>query len=399
MKAKLTALISIMLVLSLTFFTNGCGDSREVENLSIFTILGVDWVNVNGVDMWQISARVMHSGGQTQGDKQAGVEGGTEEALWKGTGRTIQEAISNIVTRTPRSPFFAHISSYIFGERAAREKLEEWMEGNKYPEVRPHSYLMVTKGEAFNVLQAGPEISPTLSKEILEMNKQTIRQHGLSLDVTQAQFMSWLMSADREAVLPEIKIIYPDEKQGAEATGPDKSVAIEGLGVFRGTKLVGWLNREESLGSQLIMDNLSGGNIYLTVDVDGTLFTYLIQRSDRKIEASLADDKLSVKVTIETQGQVTDPQEETISPEEMSRLETAAGDKIRDIALKAIDKAKEYDSDFLGFTEKLHRTNPSAWKEIEPHWRESFQDADVDVEVKAKILNNGISGEKLKLKH
>lgn len=399
MKSTRKAVISITLVLCLTFLTTGCWDSKEVENLAIFTMLGIDWVNENGVDQWQVSARVMYIGSSKQGGEQAGGKGGAEEILWKGTGRTLQEAFSNIVVRSPRSPFYAHNSVYILGERVAREKLGEWLENNRrYYEARPHSFVMVTQGEAFKVLQAGPEISPTLSKEILEMNRQTIRRNGLSLDVTLARFVAWLMSPDREAVLPQIMITYPEEHKDAEASGPEKSVAIEGLGVFRGTKLIGWLGREESLGSQLIMDKLSGGSIFLPVDINGKMFTYVIHRSNRKLKANLADDKLSIQVTIETQGAVTDPNEVNISTEEINSLEAAAGDRIRDVALKVIDKAKEYDSDFLGLTGELYRTNPSAWKEIEPHWRESFQEANVEVEVKAKILDTGISGPKLKLK-
>lgn len=398
MKSKLRTLISITLVLCLTFLTSGCWDSREVENLAIFTMLGIDWVTENGVDQWQVSARVMRIGGQNQGNEKSGTKGGSQEILWKGTGSTLQEAFANIVVRSPRNPFYGHVSLYIIGERVAKEKLVEWQENNKrWFDVRPRVYLMVTKGEAFQVLQAGPEISPALSKEILEMNKQTIRQNGYSKDVTSARFTAWLMSPDREAVLPEIKVIYPKEQKGAEVSGPDKSVAIEGLGVFRGTKLVGWLNREENLGSQLLMDNLSG-TIFLPVEIDGAMFTYVINRSNPKLKAGLAGEKLSIQVSIETQGSVADPNEVNISTEEMSRLEAATGDKIRDLALTAIDKAKEYDSDFLGFTEKLHRINPSAWQQIEPHWRDSFQEADVDVEVKAKILDTGKSGQKLKLK-
>lgn len=399
MKSKLKPFIAITLVLYLTFLTTGCWDSREVENLAIFTMLGIDRVTENGVDQWQVSARVMHIGSRKQGDEQAGGKGGGKEVLWKGTGTTIQAAFANIVVRSPRSPYYAHTSVYILGERVVKEKLVEWLEDSKrYYEVRPHAYFMVCKGEAFKVLQAGPEISPTLSKEVFEMNRQTIRRNGFSLDVTFARFAAWLMSPDREAVLPEIKVMNPQEHKGAEASGPDKSIAIEGLGVFRGTKLVGWLNREESLGSQLIMENLSRGTIFLPVDVNGRKFTYMIQRSKHKVKSSLTGDKLAVQVTIETQGSVSDPEEETINVEELSRLEDAAAEKIRELAFQAVDKAKEYDSDFLGFSEKLHRTNPSAWEEIEPHWRESFQEAEVDVEVKAKILNTGISGQKLKLK-
>ena len=76
-------------------------------------------------------------------------------------------------------------------------------------------------------------------------------------------------------------------------------------------------------------------------------------------------------------------------PEDIEGMEAAAAETIRDLALKAIAKAKEYDADYLGIMQKLHRTDLAAWQKVQPHWRETFRDAEIEVEVQAKIVSKG----------
>ncbi|WP_415534927.1 Ger(x)C family spore germination C-terminal domain-containing protein [Dehalobacter sp. 4CP] len=61
--------------------------------------------------------------------------------------------------------------------------------------------------------------------------------------------------------------------------------------------------------------------------------------------------------------------------------------------MQAVEKAKEYNSDFLGFTEKLHRTNLSAWQTLGPDWRKAFCTAEVEIVVDAKIVQTRMIGE------
>ncbi|AHF11291.1 MULTISPECIES: Ger(x)C family spore germination C-terminal domain-containing protein [Dehalobacter] len=68
-------------------------------------------------------------------------------------------------------------------------------------------------------------------------------------------------------------------------------------------------------------------------------------------------------------------------------------DRLRDLSTQAVDKAKEYNSDFLGFTEKLHHTNLSAWQTLGSDWRKAFLTAEVEIVVDAMIVQTGMMGE------
>lgn len=251
-KRKL-ALLSFLSILLLTLLTTGCWSSREVQDLAIITSIGIDRISEDGMDQWQVSARMIQSA--TTGGGGGQPSGSSQEVLMKGKGITIEDAVRDIAKRLPRQPFYAHVSTAIVGKRAAQEKMGDVLEVlTRFVEMRPRVNLLVARGDAFSILQTQPEMAKTNSKETLSMAKDTAKAAGLSSSVNLSEFAQWLLSPGRDAVLPEIKLIQPTEKGEASVS---KTQIVEGLGVFRGAKLVGWLNRQETLGYLLLTQKLS----------------------------------------------------------------------------------------------------------------------------------------------
>jgi len=98
---------------------------------------------------------------------------------------------------------------------------------------------------------------------------------------------------------------------------------------------------------------------------------------------------------IETIGAIDENSGLELSAKDIKGIESNIRDRLRELAMKAVDKAREYDADFLGFTEKLHRTNLSAWKNLGSDWRKTFSEAEVEIVVDAKVVQTGIIGKKL----
>lgn len=381
MKRRFMIMFLTTLLLCSSGITSGCA-TKEVEDLAVVTLWGWDRVTVNGSDKYQAWASLMRP---PKKDNQA--TGGTSsDILLTGTGTTVQNAIMDFMNRTPRSPFFGQVQAVIFGERLAREKALEVTENIlRYPEERPGDYYFVTNGEASRLLQMDPAATSTLSKQIKKQAETTALNAGLSCGVTAREFDEWLLSPDRDAVLPEIEPVEP--KKG-ETVPP--SVIVQGFGVFRGAHLVGWLNADESRGYLLITKKLSNAQIPIYFTKDDKTLSYWLTGFKSKIEPQTVDGNLSFKIIIQTKGIVNENDNLDLTSEEVKPLEQIIAAKIRELPLKTIEKAKEYDSDFLGLMEKFHRYQPSAWSEIAPNWRESFLKANVEVEVDAKILGGGM---------
>ena len=136
----------------------------------------------------------------------------------------------------------------------------------------------------------------------------------------------------------------------------------------------------------------------IPVKKDDKLFSYFLGSSKSKIESVVTDDKISYRVTIKALGEVDDNAGIELDAEGIKEVESAINDQLQKLAMMAVDKSKEYGSDFLGFSEKLHRANLTYWEQIGPDWRDSFKEADVEIEVDAKVVRTGKIGKKLNIK-
>lgn len=186
---------------------------------------------------------------QTGISSKRGITKSTAEILVKGTGITLQEADLQYLKRIPRFPFFGHMNSMVIGERAAQESIEEVLSIHlTHVKDRPRTYILVTRGEALDILSAEPELACTISKEIVGLMEDKAKKLGTAMGVTSVEFIQCLLSEDRDAFLPKINIHYSDKKEKTA----QKTIEVEGFGVFRGPKLVGWLNKDQATGLLLL---------------------------------------------------------------------------------------------------------------------------------------------------
>lgn len=374
--------LTLITFLLLAIFTTGC--KKEVENLMVATVFGGDLVNENGIDKYTLWARFMDPSSK-------GIQGNQEsvsnsfELLISGSGDTSLEMTTNVVERLHRMPFYGHGSINIYGARLAQGGILSNLELTiTNPDMRPDLLMFVTKGQASQIIKLQPLSTSTLSKQITEQTERTALNSGLACGVTISEFSEWMLSPDRDALMPEI-----EQSPSIKGETVPPSVIVQGFGVFRGAKLVGWLDKDESTGYLLITKKLSGVRIPISFTKDNKSLVYFLIGSKSKIEYTLKENKPSFKIKIQALGLVYETDTFELTPEQIEPVEQIIADKIRNYPVKTIAKAKEYKSDFLGLMEKFHRYNPVAWQEIAPNWRDTFHEAVIEVEVTAKILGRG----------
>lgn len=387
---RLGLLLLILLVLS----GAGCWDSTEVEELAVMPLLGFDWVQENGQDQWLVTGRISDpdGGGGQMGDSPKGV---SKEKIIKGYGATILEAIDDMTKHSSRTPFWGDVLAAILGERAAREKLPEFIDVNmRFPEARPRTYVMVTEGLAYDLLQAEPLLDQALAREVKRMADRRTHETGHCCRPTTANFVAALLSPDRDAVASHIRLVRPEDKaEGSTTSG----VVMEGMGFFRGNRLAGWLGREETLGYILMTHKVSQGDINIPLELEGKGLTVKLIRSKPKIKKTIAQGQISFQITIKAQGTLYEGGGLNLTEAEMNRIQEAAEHAIETSAVKAVTAAQEYGADFLGLSQDLHRSHPSVWREIQPSWRETFQQAKVEVQADIELVHAGRAGKKLEI--
>lgn len=392
MKKKGQIIVLICSIIFQSVVCTGCWSSKEVESLAVVTLVGFDLLNENGKDVWRVSALIFNPQSGGKGVNQSGASE-AKELLLVGKAETIQGAVLDFTASTSRSPYYDHSVGIVIGANAAKERIHDIIESViRYPQTRPKELVIVTKGEALQVLQNGSSIGGLLSKELKDLAQNKASASGYSAKVVLSDFTALLESKDRDPVATEVKSIPSDLEESKQEN------LMEGLAVFRADKLVGWLNKEETMGYILLTQKISLGQIPISVEKDGKIFAYLMGTSKSKIKAVVSGDKISYQVKIKTMGAINDSYGIELNTENISSLESIIGERIRELVMQAVEKSMALDSDFIGFSEKLHRSNLLTWQTLGTDWREAFINSDVEVEVDAKVLKTGKIGKKLEFK-
>ncbi|NBJ16174.1 MAG: Ger(x)C family spore germination protein [Dehalobacter sp. 4CP] len=370
----------ILLMLSLLFLT-GCWSRNEVEDLAMLTGGAIDYSSEKGQEKYEGQWVIIRPPSSSNSDGGASSSKSTD-LVYKGEGEaeTFMESVMDINKQLPRLQTSSHSVFFIYGENMAKEVTAKVTENFlRFPESRPNELLFVTKGNAGLFLQAKPVLVSNLFKQIKKQQEIALRT-GVSRGVTYLEFCQWLLSPDRDPVLPQIK--WNDVNQS-------DSIMIEGFGVFRSDKLVGWLDRDESKGYLLLTHDSKDSLMTFKFEYGSQIISYQMGVSKHKIKAKMVDGKPVFHILIQTFGTIPETANIQISTKNVKQMEAAAAESIREAMLKSISKARLYDSDFLGLMQHLHRHEPSAWKEVEADWRKAFREAEIEVEVQAKNVAEG----------
>jgi len=388
------------ILLSLLLFCSGCWSSKEVETLAFVTLSSFDYTQINGQDVWTAATLVLGtqgSQGQNQG-KESGPKVNTEQLI-TGQGPTMQAAIRNYSAKLSTVPFYGYATGFILGEEAAKEKAPEIIEHYaRFPQTRPRDIILVAKGEAKEILKTGGTMNQLFSEETSQFIDLKATNTGKSYGMYFYKFVSWLTSNDRDAVLPQIKIMpLESDNKESEANPKTEASIIEGLGVFQSGHLVGWLDQEQTLGFLLLTQKINKGPISIPVQKDGTMFNYFLSSSTYKVKPVVTNGEISYQVTIQTKGEIDENNGLRLTKEDIEQLEFVANEKLKKIATATVKQAKTYKADFLGFSEKLHHKDPKTFHALGSEWREAFVNANVEINVKAKIISTGRLKEKLEV--
>ncbi|MCM1567185.1 MAG: Ger(x)C family spore germination protein [Dehalobacter sp.] len=385
---------------SLLLFCSGCWSNKEVETLAFVTLSGYDYTQINGQDVWTAATLILKpQGGQGQDEGKKSSLSGNAEQLLTGQGPTMQDAIRNYSAKLPTVPFYGYATGTIIGEEAAKKKVPEIIEHrSRFPQTRPRDILLVAKGEAKEILKTRGTMDQSFSTEVSQFIDLKATNTGKSYGMYFYKFVSWLTSNDRDAVLPQIKII-PLESDNKESGANPKTEGsiIEGLGVFQAGHLMGWLDQEQTLGFLLLTQKINKGPISIPVQKDGTMFNYFLSSSTYKVKPVVSNEEISYQVAIQTKGEIDENNGLRLTKEDIEQLEPIISEKLKKIATATVNQAKTYKADFLGFSEKLHHKDPKTFHALGSEWREAFVNANVEINVKAKIISTGRLKEELEV--
>lgn len=389
-----TRLRTLALILAITLLLPGCWSRKELNTLGFVSAVGLDTGDDGQIRLTIEIVKPMALGGE---------QGRTSEKAYyimESTGQTIFDAVRNVLKRSTRRPFWQHNRFILIGESLAREGIGKHLDFFlRDGETRLNAFVLVARGTP-----AGQMIQVEFDADAIPSEGGfgliTLTQAGLSkLVTTDLNHMLQNLESDGiEVTAPGVRLFdrksgQPTQVGDVTREGARLAPEIDATAVFKGDKLVGWLDDVEGRGLLWISGKARSGII--AVDAPGAPGAKVgleMLKSTTDLEVTFVDGQVIASVDIEVEAALGDSQVEldpSKSPQQWDELERLLEEAVKGEVSAAVARAKDLGSDVLGFGASLKRSDCPAWMRTKDSWDRYFQDSVLQVKVKGTIRHSG----------
>lgn len=375
----------LVLILSVTVLS-GCWDRVEINDVAIVSAIGVDLVNDDELKL-SLQVAIPSKLSTAQG---GGASGGKGTFVISETGKTVSEAFRHIQMKMPRRIFFSQSRVLLIGEKLAKEGVANIVDFHtRYHEPRINTMIMFTKGEATEIIKSKPKFENVTAEETKELIKLDV---GLSILIR--DFENMLLVDGREPVAQEF-VLSPIEVDSSKKG--EKIQSLGGVAVFKGDKLIGWLDGPETRGLKWMRNEMETGVI--TIDIpeekgSGRIST-TINKAESKLVPTLKNGKVKMDIDVEVEIEVIE-NASNVSLDTESNLEflnKSVEKEVKERIQIVVDKVqKELQSDVFGFGERVYKKYPKEWnKTFKENWEEIFPQVEVSINPTVYTRRIGLS--------
>lgn len=378
-----------LLIILLVSITTGCWNRRELNQLSFVMALGIDKHD----NQIELSAQVANVGEIGMGPS---TEGGTSVSNFHVVSPNIYEGLRKMTSLAPRELYLSHLRMLVISEELAREGVRDVLDFfMRNEQMRPDYFVAIAKDvQAKEVLSTLTPTEKIPANKLYSSLKTSQNLWAPTLAVHVDEFVANLVALGKEPVLTGLKsngpIAVPNKENKLKMSDAPVGLIFTQIGVFRGDRLVGWLNEQESKGYNYISGNVKSTVGHVPLPGGGEAAIHIL-RTKSKVTAIMKEGKPVFTVNLQLEGDVGEVEGsiDLTKSESIYRLEQAMEKKLKEGMEVAVSKAQKLESDIFGFGEVLHRSDPGTWKQMKSNWPSYFVKSEAIFQVDAKLRRTG----------
>ncbi len=372
--AKLRGRAAAALLAALLVLLAGCYNYTGVDQFAI--VIGVALDKAEDGE-FMISFEIIDI-------KNSSKEDGIKSVVVQSKGVTVFEAIRDARRRSSYKLYFGNVEAVFISEELAREGLYAFLDWlyrdeecrevvdvviSKEPTARAlfksvgmESFIVAE--EVSNILQGDMESVGSVQRGALYEVYNRLKKPGISL------------------ILPAFRLVENDGEQTVES---------DGMAVFAGDKLLGFLDTERSKIMMFVLNKKKTGIFTLNTDW-GAPENLSLEIVDNKTTKKFTYEggRVKVKISTVTSVFVAEDRDTLVKFEEEDIEQIEKNFKRRlesDIKQLIRHVQTEFGSDIFGFGNMIYRKNPKLWRQLEADWDSIFPEIEVEVSSKLLILN------------
>ncbi|WP_195604104.1 Ger(x)C family spore germination protein [Clostridium tyrobutyricum] len=377
---RLNLFILIIIFSFCPFIITGCQDKNEIESLGFVSALGVDLDDNNN---FMVSLQVIRRGISLEQNQN------TRALVYVSSGKTINEAISNISRQLSEKIKFSNEKCIVIGEKLAEHGIQSVIDFSlRVNDVRPVVPILITKGTAVDIIKTRTKENSVSGYDIGDMVRKQ-RDLGVIGKCTNLDF--------EENKNEGVNVCGLISKGNLRDNKSEYDLIVSGSAVLEKYKLVGYMNEEETRGMNWINGRIKHGSILIQDDNAGKINLNILSSKSR-LTASIGRNGIHINVNIKEKSSINEINQDVVqsldfntSPHKLDFLAKKQDKVIYNEAVSAINASKNRLSvDVFGFGDLLYKKHPDEWEKIKENWNKNFGNLQINVDVSSTIKHTGL---------
>lgn len=380
--AKAVILFFLMIACSIPLYS--CWNYQDIEKLAIVAGFAID---KNSEDnKYVITVELVDFEMSGKDTKQTG-------KYVEATGKTVFDAVRNIIDFSGKKLYWAHANVVIIGQDLAEEGIAAPIDLIfRDAEMREEMYIFISREKtAGDILKQQSLLSQTSSDNIENIFTGQSRV-GNSYPV---QIYELIDNLEEEGISVTLPCLSLKENLDKTPVHPD------GIAIFRSDKLVGFLEPEETKYFLFTTNKFKKGVLTLKKHSSNeeSNISFEINKTSTRVKPEISKGKLTVNVNIKQEAALAEigTQTDYISKHNRSAIKKEGEENLEKAIETLIKKVQnDFDTDIFGFGKIIKAEMPSVWKNAQNKKINLFHDLKPEVKVELSIKNNALGSKVIK---
>lgn len=385
-----------LMMLIFCMLLTGCWNRTELNEIGITSATGYDRVDGNWLMTFQVIVPSAMALGPTGGPGSSG----SAVHVFSSKEKTIQNALSKSNLENARLLYFAHNNVLVIGREAAEEGISQIIDLYlRTAEARESVYVLLASGKASDVLKdlIPPESIPGVA--LADILKKEGNLSGLLPPIKMYELAKQIRSESKSAGVPEINVAGNGGKSLEsldvfKKTSTTEKIKLSRLGIFKGDRLIGWMNWQESFGLSWITDKIKMSRISFNCPESGSnhYSSFRIKTAKTRVTPIKEGNHFKMQLKVKLGGILTESSclADLSDPKDNRQMEKEIEKEIYNYINLGWKAVQRMQVDLPGFAGYIHRKYPNDWNVMKDTWEEKgFEEIKLDVHVKATIQHPG----------
>lgn len=375
---------SLFIVLCLS----GCWNYKELNEYSIVTGIAIDKKDNKYEVSTLISNAPKNSSDNSSSESQI--------VVYSGEGNSVFEAIKDIGLISPKELYLNSFSIFVISEEVAKDGINSIIDFFlRYSSSRNKFYVIIAKdNKAKDVIKIMTHLTNFPSQSISDNLKSTENLQGTITATNFDELTSTILKKGIDPVINSIYVVGDVEKgssmKNLESSEPKSYIKIDTFGIFKGDKLIDWATHDESLGINMVNNNLN--EMYLNIKYKNGYVVIDTTSFKNNINTSIKNNRPIVDLELKGEARIIEVKGDVNLKDEkvIEELQKKCNKKMKSNIKKAISLSIENKSDFLGLGLKFYQNHPKYYKKVEATWDNELKNIKFNIKSNL-ILKNKVS--------